>query len=348
LESAEIYHGKFKELNTTEVKVKVFAVAGKDDVARVYMAEFGPGKAIELVEAVQPPLPREKKWVLMVSTLFGCPVGCQICDAGGSYQGKLSAEEILAQIDFMVSLRFPDGKVPVENFKIQFARMGEPAFNLAVLDVLEALPARYDAPGLMPSLSTIAPNSAEEFFSRLPAIKDRYYADGQFQFQFSIHTTSEAHRDQMIPVKKWNFERMAEYGRSWHRPGDRKITLNFALVDGMPVDPQTLLNTFDPERYLIKITPVNPTSQATKHGHTSHVDPYRPEKVQGLVDRLRASGYEVIVSIGEVEENQIGSNCGQYVMRYMAGEMPVKDGYTYPVQSFSHTTFPLVEPAAAD
>jgi 23S rRNA (adenine2503-C2)-methyltransferase len=140
LESAEIYHGKFKELKKAEVDVKVFAVAGKDDVAMVYMAEFGPGKAIELVEAVQPPLPREKKWVLMVSTLFGCPVACQICDAGGSYQGKLSAEEILAQIDFMVSLRFPDGKVPVENFKIQFARMGEPAFNLAVLDVLEALP----------------------------------------------------------------------------------------------------------------------------------------------------------------------------------------------------------------
>jgi hypothetical protein len=56
----------------------------------------------------------------------------------------------------------------------------------------------------------------------------------------------------------------------------------------------------------------------------------------------------VILSIGEVEENQIGSNCGQYVLSYMAGEMPVKDGYTYPVQSFSHTTFPLAGPAAAD
>jgi 23S rRNA (adenine2503-C2)-methyltransferase len=325
-----------------EVFVRVFAVAGKDDIAMVYMAEFAPGKAIELVEAVQPPLPREAKWVLMVSTLFGCPVACQICDAGGSYQGKLSADEILAQIDFMVERRYPDWRVPVKNFKIQFARMGEPAFNLAVLDVLELLPKRYDAPGLMPSLSTIAPNSADEFFRRLPEIKDRHYSGGQFQFQFSIHTTDERQRDQMIPVKKWGFAQMAEYGRAWHRPGDRKITLNFALVEGMPVDADVLQKYFDPDLYLIKITPVNPTTQVIKHGYTSHVDPFNPEKVQRLENRLRVSGYDVIVSIGEVEENHIGSNCGQYVQKYMTGEMPVKDGYTYPV----HTLDKLYQPEA--
>jgi 23S rRNA (adenine2503-C2)-methyltransferase len=323
----------------TEKTVKVFAVAGKDDVAMVYMAEFGPGKAIELVEAVQPPLPREKKWVLMVSTLFGCPVACQICDAGGSYQGKLSTSEILAQIDFLVDQRFPGGKIPVENFKIQFARMGEPAFNMAVLEALEALPGHYDAPGLMPSLSTIAPNSANTFFNQLPAIKDRYYSGGKFQFQFSIHTTDEIQRDKMIPVKKWSFARMGEYGRSWHRPGDRKITLNFALVDGMPLDPDILLKYFDPDKYLIKITPVNPTAQVAKHGYISHVDPYQPEKVHSIVEALRSNGYQVILSIGEVEENQIGSNCGQYVLKYLSGKMPVKDGYTYPVQDYTRSTY---------
>jgi 23S rRNA (adenine2503-C2)-methyltransferase len=313
--------------------VKIFAVAGKDDIAMVYLAEFAPGKAIEFVEAVQPPVARETKWVLMVSTLFGCPVACQICDAGGAYRGKLSANEILTQIDYMVERRYPDRRVPVKNFKIQFARMGEPAFNLAVLDVLETLPDRYDAPGLLPSLSTIAPNSVKGFFKRLPEIKNRYYSGGQFQFQFSIHTTDEGQRDQLIPVKKWGFAQMAEYGLSWHQPGDRKITLNFALVDGMPVDADVLLRYFNPDRYLIKITPVNPTTQVVKHGYTSHIDPCHPEKVQGIVDRLEASGYEVIVSIGELEENQIGSNCGQYVQKYLTGEMVIKNGYTYPVQA---------------
>jgi hypothetical protein len=49
----------------------------------------------------------------------------------------LTAEEILMQIDHMVNEWFPDGIVPASKFKIQFARMGEPSLNMAVLDALE-------------------------------------------------------------------------------------------------------------------------------------------------------------------------------------------------------------------
>jgi len=41
------------------------------------------------------------------------------------------------------------------------------------------------------------------------------------------------------------------------------------------------------------------------------------------------------VAIGEVEENQIGSNCGQYLLKYLDERTPVVNGYTYPLQSFS-------------
>jgi 23S rRNA (adenine2503-C2)-methyltransferase len=311
--------------------MKVFAAAGCDDIATVYMAEFAPHRAIEFVESVQPPIPRDEKWILMVSTLFGCPVGCQICDAGGSYAGKLTMEEIFVQIDYLVKKRYPDGFIPALKFKIQFARMGEPAYNPAVLDVLEALPGRYNAPGLMPSLSTIAPHGTDRFFKRLLEIKDRLYGDGSFQFQFSLHTTDEKLRDKLIPVKKWSFSRMADYGRSFRRPGDRRITLNFALADGNPLDPQVLLQYFDPEHYLIKITPVNPTYQVQKHGLQSFIDPKSHSENNELLESLRACGYEVIVSIGEVEENLIGSNCGQYVLNYMKAGAKMEDGYTYEV-----------------
>lgn len=312
--------------------MKVFAVAGCEDIANVYMAEFAPGKAIEFVESVQPPIPRDQKWILMVSTLFGCPVGCQICDAGGSYKGKLTKEEILAQIDYLVNLRYPDSIIPAEKFKIQFARMGEPALNPAVLEVLEELPGRYHAPGLMPSLSTIAPHGAARFFERLVDIKDRLYSGGSFQFQFSIHTTDEKLRDQLVPVKKWSFAKMAEYGRVFRKEGDRKITLNFALAAGNPLDPETLLRYFDPDEYLIKITPVNPTYQVYKHGLASAIDPYRPEDDHGIVEKLAGHGYEVILSIGAVEENLIGSNCGQYVLNYLEGRVALEGGYTYDVK----------------
>ncbi|KAF0108728.1 MAG: 23S rRNA (adenine2503-C2)-methyltransferase [Anaerolineaceae bacterium] len=312
--------------------MKVFAVAGTSDIATVYMADMD-GKMIEFVEALQPPHTRDERWILMVSTLFGCPVRCQICDAGGQYQGKPSAEQILAQIDYMVTRWYPDRRVPAAKFKIQFARMGEPALNMAVLDALEQLPRRFDAPGLMPSVSTIAPHGTDAFFERLADVKDRLYAGGRFQFQFSLHTTDAALRGKLIPVRTWTFDRMAAYGERFLRPGDRKITLNFALAAGSPVEPEALLRYFDPQKFLVKITPVNPTCRAVQHGLVSYIDPHAPESGRGLAERLRAAGYEVIVSIGEAKENQIGSNCGQYVLKYLESREAVKDGYTYEVET---------------
>lgn len=312
--------------------MRIVASTGTDDVARVYIADFGDGRLVEFVESVQPPLPRQEKWVLIVSTLFGCPVGCLMCDAGHAYRGKLSKAELFAQIDYLVNKRFPNGHVAVDKFKIQFARMGEPALNTEVLAALDALPDRYRAPGLIASLSTVAPAGTEPFFERLMEIKNGRYPDGQFQFQFSIHTTDENLRDKLVPMRKWSFAEMAGYGERFYRAGDRKITLNFALAAEMPVAPSTLIRHFDPAHFLIKITPLNPTYQAGENGLTSYIDPYLPEEKDALIDALRSAGYEVLVSIGEVEENQIGSNCGQYILKHMGSSKPIQGGYSYAIE----------------
>ncbi len=309
--------------------MKVIAKTENTDVATVYIARMGNGKPIEFVESVQPPISRDKKWVLIVSTLIGCPVRCRFCDAGEYYQGKLTKEEILAQIDYMVKKRFPDRKVPVEKFKIQFARMGEPAFNPSVLDVLEDLPDLYDAPGLLPTLSTIAPKGSDRFFNRLLEIKNFFYKE-RFQLQFSIHTTNTDSRDWVIPIKKWDFKTIAAYGERFYREGERKITLNFALTENIPVDAGVLYSYFDPTKFLIKITPLNPTHRAMRNKMSSRI---RPEEEDcELIEMLRKAGYEVILSIGEWEENRIGSNCGQFVLSTLRRNKPLKGGYTYPLQ----------------
>jgi len=309
--------------------MKVIAKAGSEDVALVYIAQMDNGRLIEFVESVQPPIPREKKWVLILSTLYGCPVGCLFCDAGNNYQGKLSKRDMFAQIDYLIARRFADRKVPVNKFKIQFARMGEPAFNEAVLDVLEELPELYEVPGLMPALSTIAPSGCERFFERLLQISERIYR-GRFQLQFSIHTTDGDLRDWLIPVKKWELKEMAEYGGAFYREGARKVTLNFALAEGMPVSSEVLLKHFDPDKFFIKITPVNPTYGARKNEITSHILPERHD--YEIIDALKKAGYQVILSIGELEENHIGSNCGQHITNYLQKKEIVQGGYTYPLQ----------------
>ena len=47
------------------------------------------------------------------------------------------------------------------------------------------------------------------------------------------------------------------------------------------------------------------------------------------------AGYQVIVSIGEVEENYIGSNCGQYVRKHLEAIDQILDGYTYQVEEIA-------------
>ncbi len=314
--------------------MKVLASTGREDVAMVYVIDMGENKLIECVESVQPPIPREEKWVLLVSTMFGCPIGCSMCDAGGHYQGRPTKEQILSQIDFLVRKRYPDGNIPSKQFKIQFARMGEPSLNPNVLKVLEELPESYNAPGLMPSISTVAPKGSNDFLERLLEIKYEKYSGGHFQFQFSIHSTDDTRRDQLIPVKKWDFTEMEAYGERFFSPGDRKITLNFALAKDMPVDAAVLVNHFDPEKFLIKITPLNPTYSAVENNLLSYIDPHVEDIGYEIVESLKKAGYQVIVSIGEIEENLIGSNCGQYIKRHLSATQPIPGGYTYSIQDY--------------
>ncbi len=297
--------------------MQIVNAAGREGIATVHIADMGKERLVEFVESTQPPLTRDKKWVLIVSVLFGCPVKCLMCDAGGGYKGKLSKEQMFSQIDYLIRQKYPDGHVPAEKFKIQFARMGEPALNPAVIDVLDEIQSIYSIPGFLPSVSTIAPAGTDDFFERLLDVKRLKYADGRFQLQFSIHTTDEILRDKIVPVEKWSFPQIADYAKRFRDNGDKKITLNFALAEGMPVDPEILLNHFSPDDFIIKITPVNPTHRAMENKLASYVNAYNGHHKYEIIESLKSAGYDVILSIGEVEENRIGSNCGQYVMQHL-------------------------------
>ena len=304
-----------KTLPEQSSMLNIVHVSGNDDLARVFVAELEDGARIELVESVQRPVPREEKWVLIVSTLKGCPVRCPICDAGGDYRGKLTRDELLAQIDFLVGQRCPGGRPDTRRLKIQFARMGDPAFNDAVLDVLEILPDHLGTDAVQPSISTVAPASRDRFFDRLLDIKNRRYPGGRFQMQFSLHTTDEVARRRLVPVKTWSLDQMAAYGERFVGPGDLKVSLNFAPAKGVPLDPEALREWFDPEKFIVKLTPINPTVSAVSAGLEGVIDPDEPRSGEVIAQSFERLGYRTILSIGDVEENRIGSNCGMYLTR---------------------------------
>jgi len=288
--------------------MKILCSSGDPKLAVVHVAEFRSNQKYmaEFVESLSGGAGRGEKWVIIVSSQFGCPIGCRFCDAGDHFHGNLTKDELLAQIDHVVDAHYPDRRVPAKKFKVQFARMGEPTLNPAVLDALEEMRRRYDAPGLMPCISTMAPLGAEKQFERILEIKNKQY-HGNFQMQFSIHSTDEKVRDKLMPARKWALEQIAEYGKRFHAPGDRKVTLSFALAPQNPVDVGKIRALFDPAHFAIKLTPINPTFRASENRLVAEFGEYGMQ----LREKFKKAGFETIESIGDLEENKIGSNCGQ-------------------------------------
>ena len=309
--------------------MRVIKEMGNDNLAKVYIAENNEGKRIEFVESINPGTPVSEKWILIISTLYGCPTRCIFCDAGGFYKGKLSYEDLLFQIEYPVTKRFPDKFVNVKKFKIQFARMGEPSYNMEVLRLIDNFKRHFNAPGFMPSISSIAPFGRDEFFNELIRIKNKHY-QGQFQMQFSIHTTNEEQVKKFIPFPRWPYSKMAEFGDRFFEKGDRKIALNFALSSESELDSEKLIPYFNPLKFMIKITPMNPTFRRNQH----NLDSFEFDgRERDIVRSLHAHGYDVVVSVNDFEENSIGSNCGQFITRIEQDEFrerrEERNFYTY-------------------
>ncbi len=297
--------------------MKVVLEKGLSDLATVFAATYRGGDHIlEFVDSLSDSPDINEKWVIVVSSQFGCPVNCLMCDTAGYYMGDPTAEELVSQVDHIIRRRFPDGVVPTRKFKVQFARMGEPALNIEVIKAIEMMIEEYDAPGFMPCISTVAPRGTDRFFDEIARL-NRDHFRGNFQLQFSLHSTDEEQRNRIIPISKWSLREIADYGKRFY-VGGRKISLNFALAPGNAFDPKVLCNTFPTDVFMIKLTPVNPTEHAQRNNMVR--ENLSEEEVAGI-SVLRENGFDVIVSIGDLRENQIGSNCGQLAALWKKGKM---------------------------
>jgi 23S rRNA (adenine2503-C2)-methyltransferase len=299
--------------------MKIVTKAGKPDLAEVYLAEFrgDPRLKAEFVDACASlGGDRREKWVIIVSTQFGCPAGCLMCDAGGGYRGDLSAGEMLSQVKSVFSAHPDIEPGACGKLKVQFARMGEPALNDAVLEAIGWLSG--ECPKCIPCVATLAPAGREDWFAGLLGLRDRF---GEFQLQLSINTTDPGVRDELMPIDKLPLEWLADYGRDFHRSGSRKPVLNFALSDSIPLDPGEAARLFDPEFFSVKLTPLNPTRTAAENDLlSSAAETEAYELVELRARQFEGLGFRVIRSVGDWEENRIGSNCGQLAARLLGNE----------------------------
>jgi 23S rRNA (adenine2503-C2)-methyltransferase len=294
--------------------MEILRVEGDPAVAEVaVMRYYGDDrKCVECVDGLAPPLPREQKWIINLSTQFGCPVGCPFCDAAFAYHGNLAAEDLLAQVRWGIERHPARLAAECAKLKVHFARMGEPAMNPACLEAARALPELIATPGLWCCMATVAPRGREAWFDELADIAHALYP-GRFQLQFSVQSTAAADRRRLTPIDHWSLAEIAAYGRAFHRPDDRRVVLNFALARDVAFEPEVIQEHFDPEHFAIKLTPVNPTARGAEHGFETVLRSERQTAIAAACDALTGRGFDVVLSIGDEREDQVGSNCGQAV-----------------------------------
>ncbi len=301
-------------MSNQQPQMEIIKVQGDPEVAEVAIMRFrgDDRKSVECVDGLAPPLTRQQKWIINISTQFGCPVGCPFCDAAFSYHGNPTAEELLTQVKWSLDRHPVELRNTCEKLKVHFARMGEPSLNQACLEAAEQLPDIISTKGLWCCMATVAPTGREKFFHELYNLKERKYR-GRFQLQFSVQSTDENDRDRLIPMSHWSLEELSSFGKDFHEQGDRKVVLNFALAHDVAFDPEVILDTFDKEHFAAKLTPVNPTARGAEQGFKTVLRSEHEKTIQVACDALTSRGFDVVLSIGDEREDEVGSNCGQAI-----------------------------------
>lgn len=269
--------------------------------------------------------PLSEKWVITLSTQHGCPMKCNFCDVPKvKFGGNVMLADLKKQLFSAIEM-FPEVKY-TDRLNVHFARMGEPVFNGAVLDFAEWMyehKARtiFEETGLRietlhPVFTTSMPvnfNSVASRLHRWCEIKNDLY-NGQAGLQLSINSTDEAQREKMFGGTSMSLLAIARIAANLPAPKGRKYCLNFAYATGSIVDPVFLKSLFDPEKFMVKITPIHNNNACTENGITtvggySSFTPYA-ELEQGLID----AGFDVLVFVPSMDEENGLVTCGNAVL----------------------------------
>jgi hypothetical protein len=189
---------------------------------------------------------REERWMIGVSTMSGCPVGCKFCATGSLKRWRnLTHREIIDQVFFIVSKNAQMfGEKPKE-FKINYTRMGEPFLNITNLQRAITMIDHYYL-YLYPVhhyVSTVGIKGSD--FS---------WITDNVTLQISLHSLDEKRRHELIPINNlMSIEELGQIRTNSHL----KTTVNLTLVDEADFDIEVLKKYFDPEFFFIKISPIN-------------------------------------------------------------------------------------------
>lgn len=271
-----------------------------------------------------PCMPVSEKWVITISTQYGCPMKCTFCDVPNvPFRGNASYDDLKDQFYKAIAL-FPHVHY-TDRLNLHFARMGEPIFNEAVFNFAEWMyknkrSITHDTglriETLHPVLTTSLPRSFHKLEERIMhwcSIKNDLY-NGQAGLQFSINSTSDAQRDTMFNGMSLPLAALAGIGERMPDPIGRKYCLNFAFSSDYEIDATLLASLFNPDKFMVKITPIHNNDACRKNGiqTVDGYSSYAPYQ-QAEMD-LKAAGFDVLVFIPSMDEEDGLVTCGNVIL----------------------------------
>jgi 23S rRNA (adenine2503-C2)-methyltransferase len=259
-------------------------------------------------------IPLEDKWVITISTQYGCSMNCSFCDVPKVGTGRNATfNDLIKQV--VTSLHLHPEIKQTKRLNIHYARMGEPTWNPNVIESVKWFKENIDKEyKIHPVVSTMMPKNNQWlklFIHTWMRIKNRLL-EGEAGLQLSINSTNEGERNKMFSGNALSLFDIYKL-MDGVVPFGRKITLNFALAD-YEINEKELLKYFDPDNYLIKITPMHMTKSCidnnlkTENGYESFY-PYKD-----VESRLKKSGYDVIVFVPSKDEDESKITCGNAIL----------------------------------
>lgn len=270
------------------------------------------------------PMPLTEKWVITISTQYGCSMGCKFCDVPKVGAGRNATYNDLKE-QVLTAIRQHPEVTRTKRLNIHFARMGEPTWNPSVLDFglhlhSEIRPFLGDSL-IHPVISTMLPKNNKnlyQFLSDWVYIKNNIFK-GDAGLQFSINSTDDEQRDYLFSGNSLSLVEISEIGKDLPMPIGRKYALNFALADNSIIDGKRLRELFDPEKFMCKITPLHRTASCESNGiaTTDGYELFTPYKA--VEEDLKANGFDVIVFVPSYDEDNGLITCGNAIL---SGKLP--------------------------
>lgn len=269
-------------------------------------------------------MPLSEKWVITVSTQYGCPMKCSFCDVPNvNFKGNASFNDLKGQFYNALSL-FPKVKY-TERLNLHFARMGDPIFNESVFGFAEwafsnkrqiAEEAGLSIEVFHPVLTTSLPKKFAKLEERILEwcrIKNEVY-NGQAGLQFSINSTSEEQREQMFGGMQLSLQDFAKIAAKMPPPISRKYCLNFAYATDFEVEANKIAELFDPKKFMCKITPIhnNNACRANKIQTIGGYESYQPYRKPE--EALKSAGFDVLVFVPSLDEEDGLVTCGNLIL----------------------------------